>query len=99
MQRVVLCHVASAMGRKPASESKKNRGAGLVRVLVTARQRAGISQSDLSVRSGINLDAIRKLERGAVLEPGFFTVTDLARALGVDLGELVDCLVEGTDGG
>jgi transcriptional regulator with XRE-family HTH domain len=78
------------MGRKPAPESKKRRGERLVRELVEARERTQLSQLDLSSRSGITLDAIRKIERGVVLEPGFFTVADLAIALGLDLARLAE---------
>lgn len=62
----------------------------MVRELVEARERTQLSQLDLSSRSGITLDAIRKIERGVVLEPGFFTVADLAIALGLDLARLAE---------
>jgi len=38
----------------------------------------------------VDLDLIRKIERGAIYEPGFFTVVDLARGLGADLGRIAE---------
>jgi transcriptional regulator with XRE-family HTH domain len=60
----------------------------LVAELVRRRNEAGLSQPQLSERAGVGLDSIRKIERRAVYEPGFFTIVDLARALGLELNEL-----------
>jgi transcriptional regulator with XRE-family HTH domain len=70
------------------SEERRRRGEGLAEALVRARKAAGLTQQELAATAGVDVDLIRKIERRAITEPGFFTVADLARAAGLDLGEL-----------
>ena len=40
--------------------------------------------------AGISLDTLRKIERGAIATPAFFTVAALARVLDLDLRTLAE---------
>ena len=72
------------------SEEKQRRGARLASALAQGRRRAGLTQQALAVRAGVDVDLVRKIERMAVTEPGFFTVADLARSADVDMNELAE---------
>ena len=50
--------------------------------LRSMRERAGLSQEQLAARAGLATGTVRKIETGAVTEPGFFTVMTLLRILG-----------------
>lgn len=78
------------MGRRRTSEKKARRGRRLATELVRQRGRSELSQSQLAERSGVSLDALRRIERKVVPEPGFFTVIDLAATLGLRIDELAD---------
>jgi transcriptional regulator with XRE-family HTH domain len=80
------------MVRTPLSREQRDRGRALGRALQRARGEA--SAADVARRAGISLDTLRKIERGAIVTPAFFTVAALARALGVDLAALADPLAE-----
>jgi len=56
----------------------------LTGTLRQAREAAGISQRDLSARSGLTQSHISQIERGT-LEPGLSSLIDLSRALGLEL--------------
>jgi transcriptional regulator with XRE-family HTH domain len=43
---------------------------------------------EVAARAGLSVETVRKIERGRVPTPAFFTVVALARAVGVPLGEL-----------
>ncbi len=77
--------------RRPYADLRGNletRGRALADVLREKRRQQRHTQDSLAFASGVSLDSIRKLERYAVVNPGFFTVTDLARALSLELGDL-----------
>jgi hypothetical protein len=84
----ILGLLSVSMGRRPTSEEGIRRGASLSRALAKERRRAGLSQAELAARAGVDLDLIRKLEQQVIHSPGFFTVTDLAAAMDMDLSEL-----------
>ncbi len=56
----------------------------LAAVLLSARERAGLSQGELARRAGTSQSAIARLERGHV-SPSFATVQRLVGAAGFDL--------------
>lgn len=49
-----------------------------------------MTQEQLAARAQVAVSTLRKIERGHVIEPGYFTVLSLATALGIGLGELQD---------
>jgi transcriptional regulator with XRE-family HTH domain len=66
--------------------SERERGAALGRALQHARGER--SAAEVAFRAGISLDTLRKIERGAIATPAFFTVAALARVLEVNLAVL-----------
>jgi transcriptional regulator with XRE-family HTH domain len=74
------------MVRTPLTENERIRGAALGRALQQARGRR--SAAEVALNAGISLDTLRKIERGAIATPAFFTVAALARVLDVDLATL-----------
>lgn len=46
------------------------------------------SAAEVAQRAGISLDTLRKIERGAIPSPAFFTVAALADVLELDLDAL-----------
>ena len=74
------------MVRTPLTEDERMRGAALGRALQQARGRR--SAAEVALSAGISLDTLRKIERGAIATPAFFTVAALARVLNVDLATL-----------
>jgi transcriptional regulator with XRE-family HTH domain len=74
------------MVRTPLTPRERERGLALGRTLQHAR---GVrSAAEVALLAGISLDTLRKIERGAIATPAFFTVAALARVLGLDLGTL-----------
>jgi transcriptional regulator with XRE-family HTH domain len=53
------------------------------------RKIAGLSQQDLAVKAGLSMAVVSQIEQGKKMDPRMSTVTSLAEALGVDVGELV----------
>lgn len=80
------------MVRNPLTADERHRGLVLGRLLQQAR--GGRSAAAVAYEAGISLDTLRKIERGAIATPAFFTVAALAKALGLDLSELAEALVE-----
>ena len=74
------------MVRTPLTEDERIRGAALGRALQQARGRR--SAAEVALNAGISLDTLRKIERGAIATPAFFTVAALARVLDIDLATL-----------
>ncbi len=74
------------MVRIPLTDEQRDRGRALGRTLREARGRRSAAQ--VSAESGVPLDTLRKIERGAIAMPAFFTVVQLARVLDLDLAEL-----------
>jgi transcriptional regulator with XRE-family HTH domain len=78
------------MVRTPLTPAERRRGLALGRTLQSARGRR--SAAEVALAAGISLDTLRKIERGAIAAPTFFTVAALARVLGLDLTELAATL-------
>ena len=74
------------MVRSPLTPEERSRGVALGAALQRARGRR--SAAETALRAGISLDTLRKIERGAIATPAFFTVAALARVLDLDLAEL-----------
>jgi DNA-binding phage protein len=74
------------MVRTPLSETDRERGEQLGRLLRAARG----SRSMVAVAStaGISVETLRKIERGRVPTPAFFTVAAIAEAVGLSLDDL-----------
>jgi len=79
------------MVRTPLTEDQRDRGRALGQVLRAAR--GPRSAAEVASLSGVSLDTLRKIERGAISTPAFFTVAALARALDLDLGDLAATLL------
>jgi transcriptional regulator with XRE-family HTH domain len=71
------------MVRTPLTPQERARGLALGRALQVARGTR--SAAEVAVLAGVSLDTLRKIERGAIATPAFFTVAALARALDLDL--------------
>jgi transcriptional regulator with XRE-family HTH domain len=80
------------MVRTPLTPSERARGVALGRAL--QRARGPRPAAEVALSAGVCLDTLRKIERGVIATPAFFTVAALARALGVDLATLVNPAVE-----
>ncbi|MDB4873249.1 MAG: family transcriptional regulator [Gemmatimonadales bacterium] len=52
------------------------------------RERVDLTQEQLAVAANVSVSTVRKIERGEVVEPGYFTISALARALGISLDDL-----------
>jgi transcriptional regulator with XRE-family HTH domain len=78
------------MVRTPLTEDERERGLALGRML--QRARGTRSAAEVALRAGISLDTLRKIERGAIPTPAFFTVAALADVLDLDLNDLADAL-------
>jgi hypothetical protein len=78
------------MVRTPLTADERRRGAELGRTLQQARGRR--SAAEVALLAGISLDTLRKIERGAIATPAFFTVASLARVLDLDLAVLAGAL-------
>lgn len=52
------------------------------------REQAGLTQEQLAASAGVAVATVRKIETGAVVEPGYFTVLALVRALGARHSDL-----------
>ena len=78
-----------APGRSRRADSRYARQAahlaGRLRQLRTA---AGITQERLASDAGVAISTLRKIETGAVVEPGYFTVMALIGALGASHEDL-----------
>lgn len=74
------------MVRTPLTGGERERGLALGRAL--QRARGGRTAAEVALRAGISLDTLRKIERGAIAMPAFFTVAALAGVLGLDLNDL-----------
>jgi hypothetical protein len=74
------------MVRTPLTDEQRDRGKALGQVLRAAR--GPRSAAAVAHEAGISLDTLRKIERGAIAAPAFFTVAALARVLDLDLAVL-----------
>jgi transcriptional regulator with XRE-family HTH domain len=80
------------MVRPPLTPEERERGRRLGTLLREAR--GDRSPAEVSARSGVSLEVLRKIESGRVPTPTFFTVAALAHALGLPLDALVEQLGE-----
>jgi transcriptional regulator with XRE-family HTH domain len=75
-------------GRRSRANSRyAAQAARLAGQLRELRQSAGMTQERLAAQAGVGIATVRKIETGAVVEPGYFTVTALMAALGTSPGE------------
>lgn len=73
------------VGRRPRTESLYAVDAArLASAIRTAREAKGLTQEDLAHASELSLSTVRKIERSAIVEPGFFPVMAMLAVLGVD---------------
>jgi transcriptional regulator with XRE-family HTH domain len=78
------------MVRTRLTDDERARGLALGQTL--QRARGTRSAAEVALLAGISLDTLRKIERGAIATPAFFTVAALARVLDLDLTDLADVL-------
>ena len=72
-----------ARGRSRRADSRYVTQAGrLAARLRDLRERAGLSQERLAAQAEVAVSTVRKIETGAVVEPGYFTVMALINVLG-----------------
>jgi transcriptional regulator with XRE-family HTH domain len=74
------------MVRTPLTELDRERGERLGRALRDARGTR--SMTEIAASAGISVETLRKIERGRVPTPTFFTVAAVAGAVGVSLDAL-----------
>ncbi|MFW6203600.1 MAG: helix-turn-helix domain-containing protein [Actinomycetota bacterium] len=74
------------MVRNPLSESERERGERLGRLLREAR--GGRSMVGVASGAGISVETLRKIERGRIPNPAFFTVAAVADVVGMSLDVL-----------
>jgi len=77
---------AMAENGKPTSKAARGRALG-ARLRALRRQR-GWTLAQVAKRSGLAISTVSKIERG-LLAPAYYKLTELARALGVDAGDLL----------
>lgn len=80
------------MVRVPLTLDERERGERLGRALRAARARRSIV--DVATQAGISPETLRKIERGRIPTPAFFTVVAVADVLGLSLDELLSGLTE-----
>jgi transcriptional regulator with XRE-family HTH domain len=74
------------MVRQPLTQSDRDRGERLGELL--RRARGTRSMVDVAAAAGISVETLRKIERGRVPTPAFFTVAALCDAVGLSLDAL-----------
>jgi transcriptional regulator with XRE-family HTH domain len=71
-------------GRRRRADSRyAAQAARLAEYLRARREAQGISQERLAADATVGLSTVRKIETGAVVEPGYFTVLAIMSALGI----------------
>ena len=75
------------MVRVPLTTSERERGERLGEAL--RRARGDRSIVDVAADAGISPETLRKIERGRIPTPAFFTVVAVADALGLELDGLL----------
>ena len=69
---------------RPQTQSRQpvcRAGRPLAGQLRELRESAGITQERLAAQAGVSIATVRKIETGAVIEPGYFTVMALMALL------------------
>ncbi len=79
--------------RVPLTISERERGERLGLALRTARGERSIA--DVATQAGISPETLRKIERGRIPTPAFFTVVAVADVLGMSLDGLLSGLAVG----
>ncbi|MFJ6673651.1 helix-turn-helix domain-containing protein [Actinosynnema sp. NPDC091369] len=74
------------MVRQPLTQSDRDRGERLGELLRRARGQR--SMVEVATAAGISVETLRKIERGRVPTPAFFTVAALCEAVGLSLDGL-----------
>ncbi|WP_158841703.1 helix-turn-helix domain-containing protein [Saccharothrix deserti] len=74
------------MVRQPLTQSDRDRGERLGELLRRARGQR--SMVEVAAAAGISVETLRKIERGRVPTPAFFTVAALCEAVGLSLDGL-----------
>ncbi|MDA3630698.1 helix-turn-helix domain-containing protein [Saccharopolyspora oryzae] len=74
------------MVREPLTEHELRRGELLGQALRDARGER--SMVEIAAAAGISTETLRKIEKGRIPTPAFFTVAAVADAVGVSLDEL-----------
>ena len=70
-------------GRRRRTESRYSEQAErLAARLRWLREQADLSQEQLAAQAQVAVATVRKIEKGVVIEPGYFTVLALMQALG-----------------
>ncbi len=80
------------MVRQPLTQSDHARGERLGEALRHARGDRSMTQ--IATAAGISVETLRKIERGRIPTPAFFTVAALADAVGLSLDALCRDLEE-----
>ena len=76
-------------GRRSKANSRyAPQAARLAGQLREFRENAGITQERLAAQAGVSIATVRKIETGAVVEPGYFTVMALMGVFGISPGDL-----------
>jgi transcriptional regulator with XRE-family HTH domain len=70
--------------RRRADSPYAEQAERLSRRLRDLRVQAGLTQEQLAARAQLAVATVRKIETGAVVEPGYFTVIALLHALGIE---------------
>jgi transcriptional regulator with XRE-family HTH domain len=53
-----------------------------------------VSAEDVARRAGLSVETVRRIEKQATPDPGFFTVARIARSLGLSLDYVADQTLE-----
>jgi transcriptional regulator with XRE-family HTH domain len=77
-------------GRKRREDSPYRDQAQLLAArLRFLRKQAGLSQEELAARARVAVSTVKKIETGAVVEPGFFTIMALLDVLNARVEDVV----------
>jgi transcriptional regulator with XRE-family HTH domain len=76
------------MPRTRLSDAEREWGRQLAEILRKGREVAGVSAETLAVAADVSVETVRRIERGLVPSPGFFTVAAVAQVLDLDLADL-----------
>ncbi|WP_166349470.1 helix-turn-helix domain-containing protein [Phytoactinopolyspora limicola] len=80
------------MVRVPLTGSERERGQHLGETL--RRARGDRSMSDVAAAAGISAETLRKIERGRIPTPAFFTVAAVADVLDLSLDRLLSHVMD-----
>jgi len=78
------------MVRVPLTSDELERGRQLGTVL--RRARGQTTMGAVALAAGVSPETVRKIEKGRIPTPAFFTVVALAKVLGLSLDDLASCL-------